>query len=132
MAWICSGGFAMNGTEYLLDTNAVVYLLAGNSCMRKYPGSRLAISVITVMELLSYPSLSGEDEKVIRDFIKDCTIINVSEEIVEKTIQLRRTYKNKLPDSIIAASAIVFDIPLVTADIGFSKIDELKMEQIKP
>ena len=90
----------MNGTEYLLDTNAAVYLLAGNSCMRKYPGSRLAISVITVMELLSYPSLSGEE--------------------------------NKLPDSIIAASAIVFDIPLVTADMGFSKIDELKMEQIKP
>lgn len=38
---------------------------------------------------------------------------------------LRRKYATKLPDAIIAATCIVYDLPLVTADIGFTKISEL-------
>lgn len=41
-----------------------------------------------------------------------------------ETIGLRKKYTLRLPDSIIAASALVFEVPLVTADRGFSKIEE--------
>ena len=38
----------------------------------------------------------------------------------EKTIELRKKYKTKLPDAIVAASAIVKGLPLITADKGFN------------
>ena len=34
----------------------------------------------------------------------------------------------KIPDSIIAGSAIAFEIPLVTADKGFKKISKLTID----
>ena len=32
MAWMYRGAYVMNGTEFLADTNAVIYLLSGNKC----------------------------------------------------------------------------------------------------
>jgi predicted nucleic acid-binding protein len=43
----------------------------------------------------------------------------------ESTILLKQKYSVKLPDAIIAATSIVYEVPLVTADKGFSKINEL-------
>ena len=50
---------------------------------------------------------------------------------MEQTIQLKKKYSIKLPDAIIAASCLVYDIPLVTADKGFSKIKELDLVLIE-
>ncbi|MDD6487265.1 MAG: PIN domain-containing protein [Spirochaetales bacterium] len=50
----------------------------------------------------------------------------------DKTIEIRKKYKTKLPDAIVAASSIVNDIPLITADKGFRQITELKLELIVP
>ena len=45
--------------------------------------------------------------------------------IKAQTIKLRKKYKIKLPDAIIAATAITYELPLVSADQGFSQIEEL-------
>jgi predicted nucleic acid-binding protein len=47
--------------------------------------------------------------------------------IKEKYLLIKRAYTIKLPDAIIAASALAFDMPLITADFGFQKINELKV-----
>lgn len=47
--------------------------------------------------------------------------------IKEKHIKIKRAYSIKLPDAIIAATALVFDMPFITADNGFKKITELKL-----
>ena len=39
-------------------------------------------------------------------------------------IRLRTLYKTKLPDTIIMASSIYMDLPIVTADAGFKKAEE--------
>ena len=62
----------------------------------------------------------------------DCNEINISDEIKEKTIEIRKKYKTKLPDAIVAASAIVNNIPLITADKGFNQIKELNLKLIVP
>jgi hypothetical protein len=59
--------------------------------------------------------------------LNDCFQIEWNTKIKEQTIQLKRKYSIKLPDAIIAASCLVYEIPLVTADKGFSKIDELDL-----
>ena len=122
----------MSGIEFLADTNAVVYLLAGNECMTPFLNKNMAVSVITVMELLSFPDITDQQEKTIRSFLEQCEILQITDNIREKTIHIRRSNKTKLPDAIIAATSIVHDIPLLTADIGFCKIKDLKIEQLSP
>jgi predicted nucleic acid-binding protein len=46
--------------------------------------------------------------------------------IKDITINLRASYKIKLPDAVIAATAIYFDLPLFTMDKGFEKITDLQ------
>ena len=122
----------MNGIDFLLDTNAVIYLLTGNLCMKPFLDYKFGVSIISNIELLSFPNISEKEEKIIKSFLNDCKIINISQHIVEKTIELRKEYKIKLPDSIIASTSIAECIPLITADKGFSKIKELKLELINP
>ena len=122
----------MNGIDYLADTNAVIYLLKGNDCMQPYLASRLSISVISLMELLSFPDITQAEDKMIRELINSCEVLSLSEDIVELTIQIRKNAKVKLPDAIIAATAISHQIPLITADAGFNKIGGLKLEKLIP
>lgn len=68
----------------------------------------------------------GQETKLL-ELINDCWSIGWNEEIKLETIRLRKNYKIKLPDAIIAATAIANDIPLVSADIGFSQIKELDL-----
>ena len=122
----------MNGTDFLADTNALIYLLNGNSCMRPFLQSKLAFSVISEMELLSFSGITAEEENNIKSLLLDCIEISLSNEIKEKTIEIRKKYKTKLPDAIVAASAIVKNLPLITADKGFNQIEELDLKLIVP
>jgi len=56
---------------------------------------------------------------------KPLTVGVLNAEIKAQTINLREKYKIKLPDAIIAATAITYELPLVSADQGFSQIEEL-------
>ena len=122
----------MNGTNFLADTNALIYLLNGNQCMSNYLQKNLYVSVISEMELLSYSGITPDEEMQIKSFLNDCNEVTLTNEIKDKKIEIRKKYKTKLPDAIIAASAIVKNIPLITADKGFCQISNLTLELIVP
>ena len=122
----------MNGIDYMADTNALIYLLSGDSCMKSYLASYIGLSVISEIELLSFPGITSSEEQQIRSFIKDCTVLFLTESIKNKTIALRRSYKIKLPDAIIAATAIENDFQLITGDKGLKQITELNLLLIEP
>lgn len=122
----------MNGIDFLADTNALIYLLNGNSCMVPYLEKNLALSIISTMELLSFSGITETEEQSIRALIDDCKEIILSNEIKEKAIEIRKKYKIKLPDAIVAASALVNNLPLITADKGFNQIRELDLQFIVP
>ncbi|GIL23925.1 MAG: hypothetical protein BroJett042_24380 [Bacteroidota bacterium] len=50
-----------------------------------------------------------------------------TDSINEKAISLRQRYGIKVPDAIIAASAWQYDLPLITADVAFTKIKEVNI-----
>ena len=59
----------MNGANYLLDTNIVLYLLEGDKVLADLLGNRAPfISYVTEMELLGSPQLNSEEEKKIQTF----------------------------------------------------------------
>ena len=68
---------------------------------------------------------SAQEEKLMADFISDCFIIELENEVKRQTIQIRKRLNVKLPDAIIAASAISNKLQLFTADKGFRKIPGL-------
>ncbi|MFO7744518.1 MAG: PIN domain-containing protein [Psychroflexus sp.] len=115
----------MNGNSLLLDSNILLYLLNGEETLIPLlEDKQLYLSFITQLELLSFPGISEKEINKIKSFIDKCIIIEMSSTIKEYTIKLRKKHKLKLPDSIIAASSLYINVPLVTADTDFKKISE--------
>ena len=100
--------------------------------MTPFLHNRLAFSVISEMELLSFSGITESEENNIKSLLLDCNEITISDEIKEKTIEIRKKYRTKLPDAIVAVSAIVNNLPLITADKGFNQIMELNLKLIVP
>ena len=110
--------------QFLLDTNIILYLLGGRLA-EPLPKGDYYVSVITEMELLSYPSLDTQAEQKIRDFLAQLTLINLEEPIKIKAIQLRRQHTLKLPDAIIAATALTLNLPLFSNDLRLNRLSDL-------
>ncbi|MGA8172100.1 MAG: type II toxin-antitoxin system VapC family toxin [Methylocystis sp.] len=112
----------MNGPEFLLDTNVVIGHLGGHESARallvKHNAqlASLAVSQITRMELLGFPGLTGEDQSRIETLLSGVTVILLDEKIETEAIALRRRARLKPPDAIIAATAMVHGLKLLTLD----------------
>nr|WP_211173103.1 type II toxin-antitoxin system VapC family toxin [Brasilonema bromeliae] len=114
----------------LLDTNIVLYFLGGR-LVKPLPSGKYFVSVITEMELLSYSSLSSDEEVQIRNFLTKITVIGISSHIKEIVIELRRQYKLKLPDAIIAATAQSLNATLFTNDVKLTNLKEINTQSVQ-
>jgi predicted nucleic acid-binding protein len=105
------------GTRYLIDTNALSDYFG-----EKLPLSDLDfidtlvnenphISVMTGIESLSF--LTPQIE-IFRSFISYSTVFDLTEDIILRTIALRRSRRIKIPDAVIAATALEYDLTLIT------------------
>jgi predicted nucleic acid-binding protein len=108
----------------LLDTNAIIYALNDGL---KLPQANYSISIITEMELFSYPKLTKDEEANIKRLLNNFQILTISDEVKAMTIKIRKTYGIKLPDSIICATALVYGTTLISNDKQLSKIADLKI-----
>ena len=118
----------MNGKEILVDTNIFLYLLNGSIDLENFlNGKHVSLCFITELELIGFSQITLKEENDIARLLLDCSIIPLSESIKRKYVEIRRTNKIKLADALIAATAIVLDIPLITADADFKKITALNL-----
>jgi len=115
----------MNGIKYLADTNCFIYLLDQNPFILPFTVDTWAFSYITEIELLCKQNISKNEEAVINEMLGTCVKVNHSQALTELVINLKRKHNIKLPDAIIAASAQLLQLPLITADKGFAKISEI-------
>ena len=114
----------MNGNNLLLDTNIVLYLLNGEETLISLLEEKnLFLSFITQLELLGNQNLNPGDILKIKQFISECTVIDITPGIKEFAIIIRQKYTVKLPDCIIMATSLWLNMPLITADHDFKKID---------
>jgi predicted nucleic acid-binding protein len=123
-----SGKFAMSGKRrILLDTNAVVSLLAGNRDLAvqldnaKYVG----ISVVSYLEFLAFEGLSDNDRACFAEFCGQVEIVPLAHkdrELIDLILNLRSRHRLKLPDAIIGATAIFRDALLITNDSHFADV----------
>lgn len=118
----------MNGNKIFIDTNIAIYLLDGDTSLAEILDQKqLYLSFISQLELLGYPGLTKQQEQQIEYMLENCVIIDINNSIKQEVINLRRSYSIKIPDCIVAATAIYMDLPLITSDKGFNKIEELNL-----
>lgn len=114
----------MNGSNILLDTNIVLYFLNGEETLIPLLEKKsLYLSFISQLELLGARYIKPNDILKIKQFISECTVIDITPGIKEIVINIRQKYTVKLPDCIIMATSIWLNMPLITADHDFTKID---------
>jgi hypothetical protein len=117
----------MSGNRYVLDTNAIVALLQGNSQLIQLlqDADWIGVSVISKIEFLAFSGLSQEDRQLFEQFLQRVEVVNLVASdavLIKKIIEIRQQYRLKLPDAIIAAMAIQNSASLVTADEEFAKV----------
>jgi predicted nucleic acid-binding protein len=118
----------MNGNNIITDTNILLYLLSGDKTLAEILDQKqVYISFITELELLGYKNISKLEQKKIKEFLKECLIVDINSTIKEYAIQLKQKYSIKLPDSIILATSLFLNIPLITADNEMQKIKEVNL-----
>lgn len=122
------------GIKYLWDTNTAIYFL-----QQQFPPNaekfiddllkdeRPVISAITEIELLCWKTVIEKDLQVLSNFISD-SLVRTGTTIKLKTADIRKAYKFKLPDAIIAGTALVYDLTLLSRNMNdFKNIAGLKI-----
>ena len=121
------------GQQYLIDSNAVIDYLSGKIpekgklFMDKVINNVPNISVITKIEVLGYKT-TEKAYHLLESFIDDSIVFGLSDEIVEQTIEIRKEVKMKTPYAIVAATALLNGLILITNDSrGFKNIEGLDL-----
>ena len=118
----------MSGNKVFIDTNTAIYLLDGDTTLAGIlHQKKLYLSFITQLELLGYQNITKEEEHQIEYMLENCVVIDINNRIKSEVIRLRRNYSLKLPDCIVAATALYVDLPIITSDKGFKKVEELNL-----
>ena len=117
----------MSGDGFLLDTNAVIQLLKGNSevsCALERADS-VSLSIVAELEYLSISGLNEHDRDLYRLFRSRIRVLEVpADDMIfsQMVVMARRQHGMKLPDAIIAAMARVNALTILTADEHFRKL----------
>jgi len=108
------------GKSFLIDSNILSKHLKDQLSKK---GSQLFEDIITSgdayispiirIELLSW-KVDKTKERLISIFLKNVEEYPINEKVIEKTIEIRRNYKIKLPDAIIAATCLANKMVLLT------------------
>lgn len=115
----------MSGERLVVDTSALIHLLDGTpSMVDLLDGVEGHVSFISEIELLSSKRGTAEHAKRKKALLNDLTIIDINQRIKELTIDLRKRHGLKIPDCLIAATAIHLDLPLVTTDMHFDRLKD--------
>jgi predicted nucleic acid-binding protein len=119
------------GERCLIDSNVIIDFCNGKVSEngRRFL-ERLApeISIVTNIELFATKNISVAAQELLARFVSIALVHPVTVDLIEATIEIRKEYRLKLPDAIIAATALVFDLVLLSRNTSdFSKVNGLQV-----
>ena len=127
----------MNGRRLLLDTNAIVALLQGNEDLVKHTSGVewIGISIISQIEFLCFSRLTEPDRNLFAQFLAKIEVVGLQageSQLIDRAVEIRRSLRIRLPDAIIAASAVLRNATLVTSDRELLSIKDLPILSFQP
>ncbi len=102
--------------RYLLDSNVIIYHLNGKDSATEFIESHSdesSISFITAIEVMAF-EYSDHEKALVTALLEGFQRLDIDDAIIKATIGLRVSSKVKLPDCVIAATAISRGLTLVT------------------
>jgi predicted nucleic acid-binding protein len=122
----------MSGERLLADTNVLIRMFDGEEAVVSLlEGADVHVSFITEIEILATSKITLAQVKIIRTFLDQCVIIGADPEVRRYAIDFRKNTALKVPDCIIAATAAYLNLPLVTGDKHFNKLqDEIALFRV--
>lgn len=114
----------------LLDSNIIIYLrdpILGEKIADQLQDSRLHTCNIVIAEVLGYKDIDNTDAHYFEDLFTTMKNYIFDDVITSKVIEIRRTVNIKLPDAIIAATALTNDLTLWTHNDDFNDIPKLSL-----
>lgn len=119
---------------HLFDSNILIYHINGQLdsemelALYRCFEQPAYISTITAMEVLSWPGHSNESVEMTTTFLEVFDEIAIDAGIKTVAIKIRRNYRLKLPDAIIAATALHLGLPLITRNVkDFKSVPKLML-----
>jgi len=117
--------------RYLIDTNVIIDNF-GNKLSEKAKtllySIDLTVSAVTKIEVLGWINATKEQLQPLYDFMEIANILPINEAVIERTIAIRQVKKIALGDAIIAATALVYDLVVISRNTAdFKNIDRLKV-----
>jgi len=106
----------------IIDTDIIIDIGRGipdavNCFQRLQLNSRLAISVVTQMELI-VGCTNKVELQTLEKFLQQFDVIRIDQPISDKAVDLLRLYRLShgllIADGLIAATAIIWDYPFIT------------------
>ena len=121
----------MSGKRYLLDTNAIVCLLRGENALQQRLQSAewVGISILSQIEFLAFPNLNENDRRIFQEFSDGVEVVGLGRTeraLIDRIVSLRAQHRLKLPDAIIAATAVERDATLITDDHQLQKLSAIR------
>jgi len=122
---------AMSGERYLLDTNAVVALLRGDQALQQRLGGAewVGISILSQIEFLVFSDITPQDRHTFRAFSDRVDVVGLDRTdpaLIDRIVNVRQQHRLKLPDAIIAATALERNATLITDDTQLRKLAAVK------
>jgi predicted nucleic acid-binding protein len=121
------------GMNMLVDSNVIIDYVSNRIPEKSakqldiYFNSNFSVSIISKIEVLGFNTQEFELEQL-ESFIQLSSIVYIDEAVAGKTIEIRRMKRIKLPDAIIAASALVQNCILISHNTtDFNKIEGLQV-----
>lgn len=115
-----------------IDTNIIIKALAGVESARDiFDGQLCYISFMVDIELRSANFVTRKDLQLIEQALQQFIIHPYDYNVQEKAIKIRRTHNLKIPDAFIAATSLILQLPLFSADDCFHSVEGLNFIHVK-
>ena len=92
----------------------------------------LHTSIISQIEVLGYHQLKQVEKTFLNNFFNTISIIPLNDLVAAKAIELRQRKPLSLPDAVIAATALIYDLTLFTENVkDYTGINGLRILSIR-
>ena len=105
----------------VVDTSVIINHLNGQYRLEELGIDAICYSIISYIEIFAYPHLTKSMEKKIERLLQAMIRVDLDVELAKIAVSLRKNYRLKVPDAIIAATAEYLGLPLISFDLHFEK-----------